>query len=73
MQCSEYQSGEKFKQTRVNGGSIYDSLNVTSSECQSYANLKQAWVNGGRGHVSLKKASALNFESDGNSNTRCSC
>ena len=62
MQCSECQSGEKFKQTRVNGGIIYDSLKVTSSECQSNGNLKQAWVNGGRGHDSLKIASALNFK-----------
>ena len=31
VQCSECQSGEKFKQTRVNGGSIYDSLKVTSA------------------------------------------
>ena len=73
MQSSECQSGWKFKQTRVNGASIYDSLKVTSSECQSNGNLKQAWVNGGRGHDSLKLASALNFQSDGNSNTRCSC
>ena len=29
VQCSESQSGEKFKQTRVNGGSIHDSLKVT--------------------------------------------
>ena len=47
VQCSECQSGEKFKPTRVNGGSIYDSLKVTS------------WVNGGRSHDSLKVASAL--------------
>ena len=33
----------------------------------------QAWVNGGRGHDSLKVASVVNFQSDGNSNTRCSC
>ena len=33
MQCSEYLSGEKFKQTRVKGGSIYYSLKLTSSEC----------------------------------------
>ena len=52
MQCSECESGEKLKQTRVNGGSVYDSLKVTSSECQSNGNLKQAWVNGGRGHDS---------------------
>ena len=52
---------------------IYDSLKVTSPECQSNGNLKQAWVNGGRGHDSLKLASALNFQRDGNSNTRCSC
>ena len=64
MQCSECQSGEKFKQTRVNGGSIYDSLKVTSSECQSNGNLKQVWVNGGRGRDSLKIASALNFQRD---------
>ena len=68
MQCSESQSGWKFKQTRVSGGSIYDSLKVTSSECQRDGNLKQAWINGGRSHDSLKVASALNFESDGNSN-----
>ena len=43
VQWSECQSGEKFKQTRVNGGSICDSLLVTSSECQSNGNLKQAW------------------------------
>ena len=73
VQCSQCQSGEKFKQTRVNGGSIYDSLKVTSSKCQSNGNLKQAWVNGGRGHDSLKIASALNFQSDGNSNMPCSC
>ena len=40
MQCSESQSGEKFKQTRVNNGSIYDSLKVTGCECQSDVNLK---------------------------------
>ena len=45
VKCSENQSGGKFKQTRVNGGSIYDSDKVTSSECQSNGNLKQAWVN----------------------------
>ena len=73
MQCSECESGWKFKQKRVNGGSIYDSRKVTSSECQSNGNLKQAWVNGGHGYDSLKIASALNFQSDGNSNTRCSC
>ena len=67
MQCSECESGWKFKQTRVNGASIYDSLKVTSPECQSNGNLKQAWVNGGRRHDSLKIASALNFQSDGNS------
>ena len=72
MQCSGCQSGEKFKQTRVNCGSIYDSLEATSSECQSDGHLKQAWVNGGRSHDSLKVASALNFQSDGNSNKRCS-
>ena len=60
-----------LKQTRVNGGSVCDSLKVTSSECQSNGNLGQAWVNGGRD--SLKIASALNFQSDGNSNTHCSC
>ena len=43
VQCSESQSGEKFKQTRVKGGSSHDSLKV---------------------------ASALNFQSDGNSNKR---
>ena len=59
MQCSECQSGEKFKQTRVNGGSACDSLKVTSCERQSDGNLKQAWVNGGRSHDSLKVASAL--------------
>ena len=59
MQCSECHSGEKFKQTRVNGGSIHDSLKVTSSECQSDGNLNQAWVNGGRSHDSLKVVSAL--------------
>ena len=59
MLCSECQSGEKFKQTRVIGGSIYDSLKVTSSECQSNGNLKQAWVDGGCSHDSLKVASAL--------------
>ena len=59
MQCSECESGGKIKQTRVNGGSIYDSLKVTSSECQSNGNLKHAWVNGGRSHDSLKVASAL--------------
>ena len=32
MQCSECQCGEKFKQTRVNGGSIYDSLKVINSD-----------------------------------------
>ena len=69
MQCSEYQSGEKFKKkTRLKGGSIYDSLKGTSSECQSNGNIKQASVNGGRSHDSLKVASALNFQSDGNSN-----
>ena len=36
----------------VNGGSVNDSLKVTSSECQSNGNLKQAWVHGGRGHDS---------------------
>ena len=51
VQWSECQSGEKFKQTRVNGGSICDSLLVTSSECQSNGNL--AWVNGSRSHDSL--------------------
>ena len=50
VQCSECESGEQFKQTRVNGGSVYDFLEVTSSECQSNGNLKEAWVNGGRGH-----------------------
>ena len=49
----------KFKQTQVNGGSIYDFLKVTSSECQSSGNLKHAWVNDGHGHDSLKVASAL--------------
>ena len=73
MQSSECQSGWKFKQTRVNGASIYDSLKVTSPECQSDGNVKQAWVNGGRRHDSLKLASALNFQRDGNSFTRCSC
>ena len=74
MQCSDCQSGEeKFTHTRVNGGSIYDSLKVTASECQSNGNLKQAWVNGGRDNDSLKKSSALKFRCDGNSNTRCSC
>ena len=62
------QSGEKFKQTRAKGGSINDSLKVTSSECQSNGNLKQAWVNGGRGLDALKIPIALNFPSDG-----CSC
>ena len=62
MQCSECQSGEKFKQTRVNGGSINDSLKVTSSECQSDGKLKQAWVNGGRNHDSLKRASVAPSE-----------
>ena len=52
MQCSECESGDKFNQTRENGGSIYDSLTVTSSQCQSNGNLKQAWVNGGRSHDS---------------------
>ena len=61
VQCSESQSDGKFKQTRAKGGSIYDSLKVTSN-----GNLKQAWVNGGRGHDSVKIASALNFQSDGN-------
>ena len=72
VQCSDSQSDAEFKQTRVNRGSIYDSLKVTSSECESNGNLKQAWVNGGRCHDSLKVASALNFQSDGNSNKRCS-
>ena len=54
MQC------EKFKQTQVIGGSIFDSLKGTSSECQSNENLKKALVNAGRGHDSLKIASALN-------------
>ena len=44
MQCSECQSGEKFKQTRVKGGSVYDSLKVTSSECPSDGHLTQAWL-----------------------------
>ena len=35
MQCSECLSGEKFRQTRVNNGSIFDSLKVTGCECQS--------------------------------------
>ena len=48
MQCSECQSGWKFKQTRVNGGSICDSLKVTGCECQSDGNFKQVWVSGGR-------------------------
>ena len=30
-------------------------------------------MNGGSSHDFLKVASALNFQSDGNSNTRCSC
>ena len=59
MHCSECQSGEEFKQTRVNGGSVYDSLKITSSGCQRNGNLRQAWVNGGRSHDSLKVASAL--------------
>ena len=33
---------------------------------------KRRWTVGG-GHDFLKEASALNFQSDGNSNTRCSC
>ena len=73
MQCSECQSGEKFKQTRVNNGGIYDSLEVTGCACQNDGNFKQVWVSGGRSHGSLKIASALNLQSDGNSNTRCSC
>ena len=48
-------------------------VSVQCSECRSGEKFKQAWVNGGRGHDSLKIASALNFQSDGNSNTRCSC
>ena len=44
VQCSECQGGEKFKETRVNGGSIYDSLKVTGSECQSDGNLKRTVV-----------------------------
>ena len=72
MQCSECHSGEQFKRTRLNNGSIYDSHKVTGCECQSDGNFKQVWVSGGRGHDSLKIASALNFQSDGNSNTRCS-
>ena len=67
--CSECQSGEKFKTTRVNGGSIYNSLKITSSDCQSNGYPKRAWVNGGRSHDPLKVASAL---SDGDSNKRCS-
>ena len=61
MECFECQSGEKFKQTRVNSGSIFDSLEVTTSECQSNGNLKQARVIGGRGRDSLKIASSLIF------------
>ena len=59
MRRCECQSGEKFKPTRVNGGSIYDSLKVTSSECQSNGNPKRAWVNGGSIYDSPKVASAL--------------
>ena len=59
MQCSDCRSGEKFKQTRVKGGSVYASLKATSSECQSNGNLIHAWVNGGCSHDSLKVASAL--------------
>ena len=62
VQCSECERVEKFKQTRVNGGSVYDFLKVTSCECQSNGNLKEAWVNGGRGHDSLKTASTVNFQ-----------
>ena len=58
-QCSECQSVEKFKETRVNGCIIYDTLKVTSSQCQSNGNLKQACLNVGRNHDSLKVASAL--------------
>ena len=72
MQCSECQSGEKFKQTRVNGGNINDSLKVTGCECQSDGNFKQVSVSDSCSHDSLKRATALNFQSDGNSNTRCS-
>ena len=54
----------KFKQTRVNGARIYDSLKVTSPECQSNGNLKQTRVNGGwyQPCLSLKVASALNVK-----------
>ena len=61
MECFECQSGEKFEQTRVNGGSIFDSFEVTTSECQSNGNLKQARVIGVRGHDSLKIATSLIF------------
>ena len=40
MQCSECQSGEKIKQTRVDNGSNYDSLKITGCECQSDGNFK---------------------------------
>ena len=60
MQCSECQSGEKFKQTRVHNGSIFDSLKVTGCECQSDGNFKQVWVSGDYSHDSHKIASALN-------------
>ena len=43
MQCSECQSGEKFKQTRVNGGSIHASLKVTK-ECKSQTNMGKTVV-----------------------------
>ena len=59
MQCSECESGEKFKQTRVKGGSIYDSLKVKSSECQSNGKLKQALVNGGRSWTTLSRLPVL--------------
>ena len=70
MQCWK---GGKFKQTRVNGGSICDTLKATSSECQSNGNLKQAWVNGGWQQPWLSQSSQRSdCQSDGNSSKRCS-
>ena len=49
----------KFKQTRVNGGSSHDPLQVASSECLKVMEIsKQTRVNGGSSHDPLQVASS---------------
>ena len=70
--ASLWRAEQIYQEERIVGGIGKMFVSMQCSECQSDGNFKQVWVSGGRSHDSLKIASALNFQSDGNSNTRCS-